>query len=107
MKSEKKKTKVEKKDTTKKKELKEKKVKAPKVKETKVKEKKVKEKKVKEPKQKKDSFFKHVIAELKITEWPDKKYMVKYSIATFVVIISCSIYFYLFYLLFTFIKELR
>ncbi len=72
-----------------------------------VKVKNKKEKKEKETKPKKDNFFKLVIAELKKTVWPDKNYMVKYSIATFVVIISCSVYFYLFYLLFTFIKELR
>lgn len=56
---------------------------------------------------KKSGFFKQALNELKITVWPDKPYMVKYSIATFATIILCSVYFSLIYLLFTFIKELR
>lgn len=52
-------------------------------------------------------FFGQVLNELKITVWPDKFYMTKYSIATFATIIICSVYFSLLYLLFTFIKELR
>ena len=52
-------------------------------------------------------FFKDVIHELKITIWPKKPYMIKYSIATFAMIILCSVYFSLIYLLFSFIKELR
>ena len=81
--------------------------------EVKNKEKKVKEKKEKSSKAKDKKgnriirFFKQVINELKITVWPDKYYMVKYSIATFATIILCSVYFSLMYLLFTFIKELR
>lgn len=52
-------------------------------------------------------FFKNVIKELKKVKWPDKKYMVKYSIATFATIIFSSLYFYLIYVLFTLVKELR
>lgn len=58
-------------------------------------------------KTKKDGFFKEVIKELKKVKWPDKKYMVKYSIATFATIISSSLYFYLIYVLFTLVKGLR
>ena len=63
--------------------------------------------KTKIKKEKKNGFFKQALNELKITAWPDKLYMVKYSIATFATIILCSVYFSLIYLLFTFIKELR
>ena len=58
-------------------------------------------------KTKKEGFFKEVIRELKIVKWPDKKYMVKYSIATFVTIIMCSLYFYLITVVFALVKELR
>lgn len=58
-------------------------------------------------KTKKEGFFKEVIKELKIVKWPDKKYMVKYSIATFVTIIMCSLYFYLITIVFALVKELR
>ncbi len=64
-------------------------------------------KKKEKDKVKKAGFFKQVLNELKITTWPDKPYMVKYSIATFATIILCSVYFSLIYLVFTFIKELR
>lgn len=56
---------------------------------------------------KKDGFFKEVISELKKVKWPDKKYMVKYSVATFVTIIICSLYFYLITVVFALLKELR
>lgn len=52
-------------------------------------------------------FFKKVIEELKIVSWPDKKYMVKYSVATFGIIIMCSLYFYLITVLFALVKGLR
>ena len=52
-------------------------------------------------------YFKQVINELILTVWPNKPYMIKYSIATFATIIICSVYFSLIYLLFSFIKELR
>ena len=58
-------------------------------------------------KTKKEGFFKEVIRELKIVKWPDKKYMVKYSIATSVTIIMCSLYFYLITVVFALVKELR
>lgn len=58
-------------------------------------------------KSKEDGFFKEVIKELKIVKWPDKKYMVKYSVATFVTIIVCSLYFYLITVVFALVKELR
>lgn len=52
-------------------------------------------------------FFKEVISELKKVKWPDKKYMIKYSIATFVTVIICSLYFYLITVIFALIKGLR
>ncbi|MGM9878443.1 MAG: preprotein translocase subunit SecE [Bacilli bacterium] len=52
-------------------------------------------------------FFKDVISELKKVKWPDKKYMIKYSIATFATIIMCSLYFYLITVVFAIVKELR
>lgn len=52
-------------------------------------------------------FFKEVKKELEKVKWPDKKYMVKYSIATFATIIMCSVYFYLITVVFAFVKELR
>ena len=66
-----------------------------------------KEKTEKNAKIKKDSFFKNVIKELKKVKWPDKKYMVKYSIATFVTIILSSVYFYVIFVLFSLVKGLR
>lgn len=73
-------------------------------------DKKVSKKEVKskdKTKSKKDGFFKEVIKELKIVKWPDKKYMVKYSAATFATIIVCSLYFYLITVVFALVKELR
>lgn len=52
-------------------------------------------------------FFKEVLSELKKVKWPDKKYMVKYSITTFAMIIMCSVYFYLITIVFALIKGLR
>lgn len=73
------------------------------------KEKKVKVEKAdkKEQKGKKEKFFKNVLKEMKRVTWPDKKYMVKYSIATFAIIIFSSLYFYLIFVLFSLVKELR
>lgn len=82
----------------------EKKAKKEKVKVEKVKTKPVKENKVK--KSKKDGFFKEVIKELKRVKWPDKKYMVKYSVATFATIIISSLYFYAIFALFSYLKGL-
>lgn len=66
-----------------------------------------KEKTEKNAKIKKEPFFKNVIKELKKVKWPDKKYMVKYSIATFVTIILSSVYFYVIFVLFSLVKGLR
>ena len=55
---------------------------------------------------KKEGFFKEVIKELKRVKWPDKKYMVKYSAATFGAIIISSLYFYAIFALFSYIKGL-
>ena len=63
-------------------------------------------KKVKEKKQK-GHFFKDVIKELKRVKWPDKKYMVKYSVATFATIIVTSLYFYAIFAIFSLVKGLR
>lgn len=77
------------------------------VKKEKNKDSKVKTEKTKVKKDKKDGFFKNVLKELKRVKWPDKKYMVKYSAATFGTIILSSLYFYLIFVLFTLVKGLR
>ena len=59
----------------------------------------------KSKKTKKNGFFKNVINELKKVKWPDKKYMVKYSIATFGTIIFTCAYFSLVTALFALIKK--
>ena len=41
------------------------------------------------------NFFSGVKTEFKRVKWPSRKEMVKYSIATIVFIISCSLFFYL------------
>lgn len=61
------------------------------------------EKKVK--KTKKNGFFNSVISELKKVKWPDKKYMIKYSIATFGTIILTCAYFSLVTAVFAIIKK--
>ncbi len=61
------------------------------------------EKKVK--KTKKNGFFNSVINELKKVKWPDKKYMFKYSIATFGTIIFVCAYFSLVTAIFALIKK--
>ena len=63
-----------------------------------------KEKKVSTPKK---SFIKEVKAELKKVKWPDKKYMVKYTIATLAVSITLALYFYGINVLLVLLKELR
>ena len=71
-----------------------------------VKKDKKKDKKVKkEKKAKGEGFFKEVIKELKRTKWPDKKYMFKYSIATFGTIIFVCAYFSLVTAIFALIKK--
>ena len=60
------------------------------------KEKKVKAvKKTKETKVKKEGFFKSVRAEFRKVRWPNKKEMIKYSIATIVFVLFFGIFFYL------------
>ena len=61
------------------------------------------EKKVK--KTKKNGFFNSVINELKKVKWPDKKYIIKYSVATFGTIILTCAYFSLVTAVFAIIKK--
>ena len=61
------------------------------------------EKKVK--KTKKSGFFNSVINELKKVKWPDKKYMIKYSVATFGTIILTCAYFSLVTAVFAIVKK--
>ncbi len=71
------------------------------------KEKKVKAvKKTKEVKVKKEGFFKSLKSEFKKVRWPNKKEMVKYSIATIVFIIFCGLFFYAIDVIFALIKSL-
>ena len=52
-------------------------------------------------------FLKNVVAELKKAKWPDKKYMVKYTIVTIALVITLALYFYGVTLLVAVIKGLR
>ena len=106
MKSEKKTVKKEKKQVVEA-DIVEEKVKKEKIKTEKKKESKKIVKKEKVKKAKGEGFFKEVIKELKRTKWPDKKYMVKYSVATFATIIISSVYFYAIFALFSYLKGLR
>ena len=56
---------------------------------------KVKANKPKEQKVKKESFFKGVKNEFKKVRWPNRKEMVKYSIATIVFVLFFGVFFYL------------
>ena len=49
----------------------------------------------KEQKVKKEGFFKSVRSEFKKVRWPNRKEMVKYSIATFVFVLFFGVFFYL------------
>ncbi len=49
-------------------------------------------------------FFKNVYQEMKKVKWPDRKYMVKYSIATLSVIIFFSLYFFVIELIMSALK---
>jgi len=80
-------------------------------------EKKVKTKKTKEIKKEKDTkktkkglgivnYFKDVKKEVSHVKWPDKKEMVKYSIATIVFIIFFALFFYLIEVIFALLKSL-
>ncbi|MDD5979522.1 MAG: preprotein translocase subunit SecE [bacterium] len=61
-------------------------------------------KKEKTKKVKKESFLKSVISELKKVHWPDKKYILKYTIVTLVFVIVLSVFFYLISALMSFVK---
>ena len=52
-------------------------------------------KKTKEVKVKKEGFFKSLKSEFKKVRWPNKKEMVKYSIATIVFVLFFGIFFYI------------
>ena len=62
-------------------------------------------KKIKE-KTKKTSWLGSVFKELKLVQWPSKKDMVKYSIATIVFIIFFALFFYAIELIMAFLKSL-
>ena len=64
-----------------------------------------KEKKNAKVKTNKKSYVGEVRTELKKVKWPDKKYMIKYSIATFGTIILTCAYFSLVTALFALIKK--
>ncbi len=70
--------------------------------------KKVDKKKVKDnkPKVKKEGFFKSVKQEFKKVRWPNRKEMVKYSIATIVFVLFFGIFFYLIEVLMYFLNKL-
>ena len=54
-----------------------------------------KKKKAPEKKVKKEGFFKGVKSEFRKIRWPNKKEMIKYSIATIVFVLFFGIFFYL------------
>lgn len=54
-----------------------------------------KKKKVKTTKKKKDGFFKGVKLEMKKVTWPNKKDVIKYSVATLVLCITIMLFFQL------------
>ena len=51
-------------------------------------------------------FFKGVKSEWKRVKWPTKKEMIKYSVATIVIIIGCSVFFYAVDILLAFLHSL-
>jgi preprotein translocase SecE subunit len=51
-------------------------------------------------------FFLGVKKEMKRVRWPNKEHMIKYSLATIVSIIVFSSFFYLIYIVITYIKTL-
>ena len=52
-------------------------------------------------------FLKNVISELKKVKWPEKKYMVKYTVATLAVVVFFSLYFYGLNVVVALVKGLR
>ena len=51
------------------------------------------------------NWFKGVVSEFKKVRWPNKKEMIKYSIATIVFIIFFALFFYLIEVIIYFIKQ--
>lgn len=51
-------------------------------------------------------FFKGVKSEWKRVKWPTKKEMIKYSVATIVLIVGCSVFFYVIDVLLAFLHSL-
>lgn len=49
-------------------------------------------------------FFKNVKNEMKKVKWPDKKYILKYTLVTLCFVIVLSLYFYLIFILMAFIR---
>lgn len=52
-------------------------------------------------------FLRNVRSELKKVKWPEKKYMVKYTIATMFVVVFFSLYFYGINIVVALLKGLR
>lgn len=63
------------------------------------------EKVVEKKESKLKNWFKGVISEFKKVRWPNKKEMIKYSIATIVFIIFFALFFYLIEVIIYFIKQ--
>ena len=51
-------------------------------------------------------FFKGVKSEWKRVKWPSKKEMIKYSIATIILVVGCSVFFYVIDVLLAFLHSL-
>jgi len=87
---------------------KEKKTKKVEKKEVKKEDKKALKKKQKDnkPQGKKEGFFNGIKSEFKKVRWPNKKEMVKYSIATIVFVLFFGIFFYLIEVLMYFLNKL-
>lgn len=51
-------------------------------------------------------FFKGVKSEWKRVKWPSKKEMVKYSVATIILVVGCSVFFYVIDVLLAFLHSL-
>ena len=73
----------------------------------------VKEKTTKKKETKKDGiwakivlFFKGVKTEWQSVKWPNKKEMIKYSVATIILIVGCSVFFYVIDVLLAFLHSL-
>ena len=73
----------------------------------------VKEKTTKKKETKKDGiwakivlFSKGVKSEWKRVKWPTKKEMIKYSVATIILIVGCSVFFYVIDVLLAFLHSL-